>query len=126
MINTYHIRAVLHEIGTSPWISAKIRKLLKKRKRLHRNSKQARTENKESIKNKLRNLKHQIRKETRTAYWDYVETNIFPETSDEPNRSNKKTMVLHQTQKNRLGWSTPTEIQRNAMGQSKGQSRNLE
>ena len=64
--------------------------LLKKRKRLYRNSKQARTENKESIKNKLRNLKHQIRKETRTAYWDYVETNIFPETSDEPNRSNKK------------------------------------
>ena len=74
----------------SPWISAKIRKLLKKRKRLYRNSKQVRTENKESIKNKLRNLKHQIRKETRTAYWDYVETNIFPETSDEPNRSNKK------------------------------------
>ena len=46
--------------------------------------------NKESIKNKLRSLKHKIRRETRDAYWNYVETNILPETSDEPNKGNKK------------------------------------
>ena len=46
--------------------------------------------NKESIKNKLRSLKHKIRRETRAAYWNYEETNILPETSDEPKRGNKK------------------------------------
>lgn len=47
-------------------------------------------ENKESIKNKLCNLKYQIRKEIRIVYWDYVEINIFFEILDELNRSNKK------------------------------------
>lgn len=31
-----------------------------------------------------------MRRETRAAYWNYVETIILPETSDEPNRGNKK------------------------------------
>ena len=73
-----------------PWISAKICKLLRSTDRLYRKSAQARKKNKESIKNKLRNLKHKIRRETIAAYWNYVETNILPETSDEPNRGNKK------------------------------------
>lgn len=51
-------------------------------------------ENKESIKNKLCNLKYQIRKEIRIVYWDYVEINIFFEILDELNRSNKKLWFL--------------------------------
>ena len=69
---------------------SKICKLLRSTDRLYRKSTQARKKNKESIKNKLRNLKHKIRWETIAAYWNYVETNILPETSDEPNRGNKK------------------------------------
>ena len=88
--NTYRTNAVPHVICRLPWISSKIRKLLRSRDRLYRKSKQARKNNKESIENKLRSLKHKIRREARAAYWNYVETNILPETSDEPNRGNKK------------------------------------
>ena len=50
-----------------PWISAKIRNLLRSRDRLYLKSKWARKNNKESIKNKLCSLKHKIRRETRAA-----------------------------------------------------------
>ena len=81
--NTYRTNAVPHVICRLPWISSKIRKLLRSRDRLYRKSKQARKNNKESIENKLRSLKHKIRREARAAYWNYVETNILPETSDD-------------------------------------------
>ena len=50
-----------------PWISAKIRNLLRSRDRLYLKSKRARKNNKESIKNKLCSLKHKIRRKTRAA-----------------------------------------------------------
>ena len=50
-----------------PWISAKIRNLLRSRDRLYLKSKRARKNNKDSIKNKLCSLKHKIRRETRAA-----------------------------------------------------------
>ena len=60
---------VLHKCCSShnrpPWISAKIRNLLRSRDRLYLKSKRARKNNKESIKNKLCSLKHKIRRETR-------------------------------------------------------------
>ena len=68
----------------------KIRRLLRTRKRLFRKCKRASKDNREHMESKLRSLKHKIRRESRTAYWNYVESIILPASPEEPFRDTKK------------------------------------
>ena len=90
-----------------PWISAKIRNLLRSRDRLYLKSKRARKNNKESIKNKLCSLKHKIRRETRAIRIMWKPTSFL-----------KHQMSQIEVIKN-CGPSS------NVMEQTQGQSRNL-
>ena len=79
-----------------PWINGKVKKLITTRNHLYRKSKKAHnTRDQEQYKSKLRSLKHSIRRETRTAYWNYVESIIIP-PDDRPQDSNKLwTFIKH-------------------------------
>ena len=72
-----------------PWINGKLKKLIKNSDRLFKKTKKG------SKKSKLRTTELQtskstIRKETRTAYWIYVDSGITPNQDDHNRNGNKK------------------------------------
>ena len=72
-----------------PWINGKLKKLIKNRDRLFKKTKKGSKKSKLRT-TKLQILKSTIRKETRTAYWTYVESVITPNQDDHNRNGNKK------------------------------------
>ena len=74
-----------------PWINYKIRRLMNTRNRLHKKIRRNTNEHKqEEMIQKMKELKHAIRKETRTAYWNYIESIVEPREDDQYNKESKK------------------------------------
>ena len=72
-----------------PWINSKLKKLIKTRDRLVKKTKKGSKKSKLRT-TKLQTLKSTIRKETRAAYWTYVESVITPNQDDSNRNGNKK------------------------------------
>ena len=74
-----------------PWISHKIKKMINTRGRLLRKMKAVSDHRKrDDIEKKMKDLKHDIRRETRTAYWTYVESIVVPDEEAAFNKASKK------------------------------------
>ena len=71
------------------WINSKLKKLIKARDRLFKKTKKGSKKSKLRT-TKLQTLKSTIRKETRTAYWIYVESVLAPNQDDHNRNGNKK------------------------------------
>ena len=76
-----------------PWITQKVKKLLKARDHLF---KRIQHKPSDSRKEKLKSLKKSIRKTTREAYWSYTE-NLITETGEDYSKNKKKlwTFIKH-------------------------------
>ena len=62
-----------------PWISKEIRSLIKRRDRAFKCKKK--TNHKDDIK-RYKDLKHQVQRKSRRAYWDYIEGIVTPESEE--------------------------------------------
>lgn len=82
----------------APWIHRDIRKLIQKQARLHTKMKTAGQHLKATLRKHMCDLKHRIQKETRRAYWDYIEKVVTPneDASLSDNRKNLWTFIKHQ------------------------------
>ena len=74
-----------------PWIKGKVRSMIRARHRIHKKIKTTK-ENTQlmEMERKMRDLKHNIRRETRKAYWDYVESIMVPNDEKPYNKDSKK------------------------------------
>ena len=74
-----------------PWIGGNIRRMMNTRNRLHKKIKTAKDIiKKEEMMTKMKDLKHTIRKETRAAYWSYIESIIVPNEDRPYNKESEK------------------------------------
>ena len=74
-----------------PWISGKVRRMIRTRNRIYKKIKVTKDSAKLSeLEKKMITLKHIIRKETRTAYWDYVESIMVPNEDKPYNKDSKR------------------------------------
>ena len=70
-----------------PWVTTKLRRLIKKRDRLF--TRQKRNTNRE-VKEQYKEVKKVVQKEMRKAYWDYMESIVTPTTEAENAKCSKK------------------------------------
>ena len=101
-INKYIPHKTCKSKDNLPWITPKIRKMIKKRDKLSMKKKSLgnsqRGSDLKKITNKIKDLKRSLQSETRRAYWSYVESLITPmETEGEVHPSLKRfwTFVKH-------------------------------
>ena len=93
-IKTFIPHKLCRNKDSFPWITADIRKLMRKRDKLYAKQKKSKSPSQTT---KYKNLKHQIQKETRRAYWEYVENIIRPLDEEKPYEGMKRfwTMIKH-------------------------------
>jgi hypothetical protein len=65
---------------SQPWINNDIRKLIKRRDRLYKQSKKT---GNQTINKKYKETKHHVHKLIRKAYWNYIENIITPKETDD-------------------------------------------
>ena len=70
-----------------PWVTPKIKKMIRKRNKIHTKSKKL-AKPSARISKKLKNIRHSLQKEMRQAYWQYIENII--DYSEEDNNSERK------------------------------------
>ena len=70
-----------------PWVTPKIKKMIRKRYKIHAKSKKI-TKPSARISKKLKNIRHSLQKEMRQAYWQYIENII--DYSEEDNNTERK------------------------------------
>ena len=83
------------EKSNLPWISPEIRRLIHRRDRLYKKKKKSADP---QITAKLKDIKRQVQRELRRAYWKYVESIVTPTDDETPTSSMKKfwTYIKHQ------------------------------
>ena len=83
-----HIPHKLARVKSSlPWISPEIRRLIHRRDRLYKRKKKSADPH---IAGKFKDVKRQVQRELRRAYWKYVEGIVTPTEEDKPTSSMKK------------------------------------
>ena len=90
-----HIPHKLARVKNSlPWISPEIRRLIHRRDRLYKRKKKSADPH---IAGKFKDVKRQVQRELRRAYWKYVEGIVTPTEEDKPTSSMKKfwTYIKH-------------------------------
>ena len=70
-----------------PWVTPKIKKMIRKRNKIHTKSKKL-AKPSGRISKKLKNIRHSLQKEMRQAYWQNIENII--DYSEEDNKSERK------------------------------------
>ena len=71
----------------TPWITPKTRTLMKRRDRLYRKMKKS---GNKDLKDKYKQLKHQVQKQLRQSYWTYIENIVTPKPEDNSFSNMKK------------------------------------
>jgi len=85
---------------SSPWISKEIKKLLKKRDRLHKKMKKS---NDPTHVKQFKKIKQMAQKKLRQSYWSYIEDMVTPQPTDTTDRSCSKrfwTYIKHKKKDN--------------------------
>ena len=88
-----------------------MKKLLKARDRLYRKDKQANKSRLNDINSKLKNLKHKIRRESRAAYWNYIESIIVPEEQAQAQAKDTKKLltIIKHMKSDSVGIASPKD-----------------
>ncbi|CAG2188420.1 unnamed protein product [Mytilus edulis] len=63
----------------TPWVTFETRKLMKKRDRLYKKMKKSGNDN---MRNKYKQIKHQVQKQPRQSYWQYIEKIVTPKPDE--------------------------------------------
>ena len=82
-----------------PWISHAIVKLIRKRGKLYIKIKRSTSKSPEMV-NKFKSLKAQIQKQIRNAYWSYLDTVIFSDSSNSGQKKKFYSFVKHNKTEN--------------------------
>ncbi|CAG2257167.1 unnamed protein product [Mytilus edulis] len=73
-----------------PWLTPEIKRLIRKRDRIHKKIKATKSEKKSDTIKKHRSLKHQVQQKLRTSYWNYIENIIIEDSKLKDSKPSKK------------------------------------
>ena len=102
-----------------PWITADIRKMMRKRDKLYSRQKSSRTA--ENI-SQFKSLKHRVQREVRSAYWNYVESIIEPMDEEKPYEGMKRFWTLKKHARSDSGGITPLRDQGQLVSDARGKA----
>ena len=102
-----------------PWITADIRKMMRKRDKLYSRQKSSRTA--ENI-SQFKSLKHRVQREVRSAYWNYVESIIEPMDEEKPYEGMKRFWTLMKHARSDSGGIAPLRDQGQLVSDARGKA----
>lgn len=93
-----------------PWLTPEIKRLIRKRDRIHKKIKATKSEKKSDTIKKHRSLKHQVQQKLRTSYWNYIENIIIEDSKLKDSKPSKKFWSFIKNQKSENMGVSPLKV----------------